>query len=62
LFKIDNYGLANTMVLNCLKRIIDMKTFGSGWSIFKMDLPELKVISAGYVLFFDSTHIGLSDV
>lgn len=50
------------MVQNSLKNIINMKTFGSGWPTFKMDLPEMKAMSAGYIFFFDSTHIGLSDV
>jgi len=39
LFKIENYGLANAMVQNSLKKIVNMKTFGSGWPTFKMDLP-----------------------
>lgn len=57
----ENYDLANAIVLNSLKKITNMKTFGSGWPTFKMDLPEMKAMSAGYVFFFDSSHVGLTD-
>lgn len=46
------------MVHNTLKNLINTKTFGSGWPTFKMDLPELKVMSEGYVVLYDTSHIG----
>ncbi len=46
------------MLLYTLNRILNTKTFGSGWPIFKMDLPEMKVMGQGYVVFYDTSHIG----
>lgn len=61
LMKIESYSLANAMVENVLKKILNSKTFGSGWPIFAMDLPELKVMPAGYVVFYDPSHVGYQE-
>jgi hypothetical protein len=57
-FKVENYDLANAMVQNTLNNLLNGKTFGSGWPTFKMDLPELKVMSEGYVVLYDTSHVG----
>ena len=57
-FKVENYDLANAIVQNTLKNLLNVRTFGSGWPTFKMDLPELKVMSEGYVVLYDTSHVG----
>jgi len=46
------------MVSSSLNRLINTKTFGSGWPIFKMDYPHLKIMPAEYIVFYDTSHIG----
>ncbi len=46
------------MLLNSLNKLLNTKTFGSGWPIFKMDLPEFKVMAQGYLVFYDKSHVG----
>ena len=58
-YKISDYQLANLMLKFSLDRLENMKLFGSGWPIFSMDYPHLKVMAGGYLIFYDTSNVGL---
>jgi hypothetical protein len=58
-YKITDYALANFMLKYSLKNLEGMKVYGSGWPIFSMDYPHLKVMAGGYLIFYDTSNVGI---
>jgi hypothetical protein len=45
------------MVNNSINRLIEHRTFGSGWSMYPKDYPHFKTYPQ-YTLSYDSSFIG----
>jgi hypothetical protein len=50
------------MLQSVLNNLKETKLFGSGWPTYKMDYPHMKVMAGGYVVFYDTSHVGVWEI